>query len=243
MWFNKIINMTKIDNFKLEHFDILKPVKDGETKISIYQSDSLYKFTQDSFLLAKFCNIKHSDNVLELCAGSGVISFYAYSLCPFNHLYFNEIQSEMCKIIEENIKFNGFKRRSKIFNCNLKELKLNDFPKPVDVIICNPPYFKVNEKNKINEKMEIAIARHEIEATLEDIISKSSELLKDKGRLYMVHLASRSAELSGLCYKYNLQIKRMKFIFTGDKEAYLVLVEAVKNAKPGVRITKNKENL
>ena len=224
--------MSKIDNFKLEHF---------ENGISIYQSDNYYKFTQDAIHLAKFCNIKHSDDVLELCAGSGVISFYAYSLCPFNHLYFNEIQSEMCKIIEENIKYNNFKRRSKIFNCNLKELKLSDFKKPVDVIICNPPYFKANGKSLINEKKEIALSRHEIEATLEDIIQKSSELIKDKGRLYMVHLASRSTEICYLCAKYNINVKRMKFIFTGDKEAYLVLIEAVKNSQPGVRITKNKE--
>lgn len=225
--------MKKIDNFKLEHFD---------NGISVYQSDNYYKFTQDAIMLAKFCNIKHSDDVLELCAGSGVISFYAYSLCSFNHLYFNEIQPEMCKIIEENISFNNFKRRSKIFNCNLKDLKLSDFKKHLDVIICNPPYFKVEEHHKINEKYEIAIARHEIEATLEDIISKSSELLKDKGRLYMVHLASRSTEVVAFCSKYHLEVKRMKFIFNGEKEAYLVLIEAVKNAKPGVRITKNKEN-
>lgn len=224
--------MKKIDNFKLEHFD---------NGISIYQSDNLYKFTQDAILLAKFCNIKHSDNVLELCAGSGVISFYAYSLCPYNHLYFNEIQKDMCDIIEENIKYNNFKRRSKVFNCNLKELSLNNFIKPVDVIICNPPYFKVNPKNKINERKEIAVSRHEIEATLEDIIKKSSELLKDKGRLYMVHLASRSAEISALCYNYNINVKRMKFIYNGDKEANLVLIEAIKNSQIGVRITKNKE--
>ena len=224
--------MKKIDNFKLEHFD---------NGISIYQSDNYYKFTQDAIMLAKFCTIKHSDDVLELCAGSGVISFYAYSLCPFNHLYFNEIQPDMCKIIEENIAFNNFKRRSQIFNCNLKDLKPTDFKKHLDVIICNPPYFKVNDKQKINEKYEIAIARHEIETTLEDIIAKSSELLKDKGRLYMVHLATRSTELITLCSKYKLEVKRLKFVFNGDKEAYLVLVEAIKNAKSGVRVTKNKE--
>ena len=224
--------MKKLDNLKLENFD---------NGISIIQSDDYYKFTQDAIMLAKFCNIKHSDDVLELCAGSGVISFYAYSLCPYNHLYFNEIQAEMCKIIEENIAYNNFKRRSKIFNCNLKVLKLTDFKKPLDVIICNPPYFKVDENSKKNDKYEIAVARHEIEATLEDIIKKSSELLKQKGRLYMVHLASRAAEVCALSSKYGLEVKRMKFIFNGEKEAYLALFEAVKGAQVGVRITKNKE--
>lgn len=232
--------MKNFENFKLEHFDIVG--EENSAGISVYQSDTLYKFTQDAILLAKFCNIKHSDNVLELCAGSGIISFYAYSLCPYNHLYFNEIQPEMCKIIEENIKYNNFKRRSKVFNCNLKELKLSDFSKPLDVIICNPPYQKINEKSKVNDKPEIAIARHEIEATLEDIIKKSSELLKDKGRFYMVHLSSRSTEIVTLCSKYNMEVKQMKFIFNGDKDAYLVLIEAVKGAHPGVRILKNKES-
>ena len=222
----------KIDNLKLEHFD---------NGISVIQSDNYYKFTQDAILLAKFCNIKHTDNVLELCAGSGVISFYAYSLCPFNKLYFNEIQPEMCEIIEENISFNGFKRKAKILNCNLKDLLLSQFSKPLDVVICNPPYQKVNPTSAINEKKEIAIARHEIYATLEDIISKSSELLKDKGRLYMVHIASRSAEICSLCAKYNLEVKKMKFIFNGNKDAYLVLVEAVKGAKSGVIISKNND--
>ncbi|MCQ2556275.1 MAG: methyltransferase [Clostridia bacterium] len=222
--------MAKIDNFKLEHFD---------NGISIVQSDSYYKFTQDAILLAKFCNIKHSDNVLELCAGSGVISFYAYSLCPFNHLYLNEIQPEMCEIIEENIQFNNFKRKSKVFNCNLKELKVTDFKKPLDVIICNPPYQKLSASSKVSDRYEIAVAKHEIEATLEDIISKSSSLLKDKGRLYMVHLASRSTEIISLCSNFNMEVKQMKFIFNGDKDAYLVLIEAVKGAKPGVKVLKN----
>lgn len=222
----------KIENLKLEHFD---------NGISVIQSDSLYKFTQDAILLAKFCNIKHTDNVLEMCAGSGVISFYAYSLCPFNKLYFNEIQPEMCEVIEENINFNGFKRKSKIFNCNLKDLCLNEFKKPLDVIICNPPYQKVNANSQINERKEIALARHEIEATLEDIIKKSSELLKDKGRLYLVHIASRTAEICSLCHENKLEVKKMKFIFNGEKDAYLVLIEAVKGAKSGVIVSKNKE--
>ena len=74
------------------------------------------------------------------------------------------------------------------------------------------------------------------------MMNNLQQLLKDKGRLYMVHLASRSTEVVALCSKNKLEVKRMKFIFNGEKEAYLVLIEAIKNAKPGVRITKNKEN-
>lgn len=221
--------MAKIDNFKLEHFD---------NGISVYQNDNYYKFTTDAILLAKFCNIKHSDHVLEMCAGSGVISFYAYSLCPFSKIYLNEIQPKMCDIINENIALNGFKRKSILFNYNLKELKLCDFSKPVDVIICNPPYQKLNG-GKINERYEIALARHELEATLEDIIKKGSELVKDKGRFYMVHQANRSTEAIILFHKYGFEVKQMQFHYTEGKDAYLVLIEAIKGANPGVKILKN----
>ena len=47
--------------------------------------------------------------------------------------------------------------------------------------------------------------------------------------------------MCSLCSKYNLEVKRMKFVFNGDKEAYLTLFDAVKGAKIGVRITKHKE--
>ena len=86
----------KTENLKLEQFD---------NGVRVYQSEDLYKFTMDAILLAKFCNIKHTDEVLELCAGSGVISFYAYSLCPFKKFYFNEIQTASCKVLKINLAF------------------------------------------------------------------------------------------------------------------------------------------
>lgn len=220
----------KTENLKLEQFD---------NGVRVYQSEDLYKFTMDAILLAKFCNIKHTDEVLELCAGSGVISFYAYSLCPFKKFYFNEIQTASCKVIKKNIELNGFENKSSILNCNLKDLSIADFNKPLDVIICNPPYLKLSKNSQINEKKEIAIARHELEATLEDVIATASKLIKDKGRFYMVHLASRTTEIVNLCTKHKMEVKQMKFVFNGNKDAYLVLLEAVKNAKSGVRVLKN----
>ncbi|MGA3882598.1 SAM-dependent methyltransferase, partial [Bacillus pumilus] len=43
----------------------------------------------------------------------------------------------------------------------------------VDVITCNPPYFKTPSKEEINENEYLATARHEIHGTLEDVIRVS----------------------------------------------------------------------
>ena len=67
-------------NLTLEHFD---------NGIKIYQDENLYKFTSDAIKLAKFCKIKSTDNVLDMCAGSGVVGLYAYSVKSYNKIYFN----------------------------------------------------------------------------------------------------------------------------------------------------------
>lgn len=203
--------------------------------IRLYQGKEGYKFTKDAVDLAKFCTIKHTDNVLEMCAGSGVISFYAYSLTNFNRIYLNEIQHINCEIIEKNINLNNLQGIAKCFECNLKDLKLTDFDKKLDVIICNPPYFKV-QGNIINENYSVAISRHELEVTLEKIVDKASQLIKDKGRFYLCMTPDRMAETVAILHNKKFECKRIKFLLNKNKVVNLVLFEAFYNAKTGVKI-------
>jgi len=203
--------------------------------ILIYQQKNGYKFTKDAIDLAKFCKIKSCDHVLELCAGCGVISFYAYSLKKFEKLYLNEIQEDNCKIIEENIKINGL-TNAVCLNSDLNNLEYSQFERKVDVIICNPPYFKLECNNtKINDDYSIAISRHEILVSLEQIIKKSASLIKERGKLYLVHLTKRLQEILTLFSKYNFECKVIKFI-ENKNQSNLALFEAVYKANAGVKI-------
>lgn len=206
--------------------------EDFPNGIKFYQSKE-YKFTKDSIDLAKFCTIKNSDNVLELCAGSGAISFYAYALKCFNKLYLNELQSSFCDVINQNIKLNNLKDKVVLLPGDLKNLKAQDFEKKFDTIICNPPYYKECETSLEYSK---AICKHEITITLQEIIKKVSELIKDKGKFYICMTADRSAELLGELYAYNFHAKKVKYLTNNKNEAYLVLVEAVFNGKIGTKI-------
>lgn len=218
-------------NLSLEQF---------ENGVKIYQDEGLYKFTSDSIKLAKFCNIKHTDNVLDMCAGSGVVGFYAYSINSCNKLYFNDIQMEMCELIEKNIKLNSMQDKCIVLCKNLNELTLNDFCKRLDVIVCNPPYFKVNGKIKQDEK--IAMCRHEMTTSLEQIIQKSSQLIKDRGRFYLIIPAERMCETINLFNKYNFEAKRID-VYNHQDNATVCIFEAIKNAKSGVKIKILKESL
>lgn len=204
--------------------------------ISLYQDEDGYKFTKDAVDLAKFCNTKHTDTVLEMCAGSGVVAFYMYSLNTFNKLYLNDIQHNNCEIIKKNIELNNLQDKAKCIEGNLKDLKALDFDKKFDVIVCNPPYFKLST-SKINEEYSVAISRHEIEITLSEIIEKASELIKDRGRFYLCMPEERLAETIAELHNRQFECKRIKLLTNDKGKVRLCLFEAVFRAKFGVRIT------
>lgn len=211
-----------------------------ENGIVHYQDECLYKFTSDSIKLAKFCKIKPTDSVLDMCAGSGVIGLYAYSVNKFNKIYFNEIQDRLCELIDKNIKINKLENKAKVLCKDLKQLTLNDFDEKLDIILCNPPYFKAS--SKVNNDISKAMCRHEIATNLVEIISKVGELLNNKCKFYLVVPSDRLCEAVILLNKNKFEVKNMEMYHSGNKST-ICLLESVKNAKSGVKIKIIKESL
>ena len=107
-----------------------------------------------------------------------------------------------------------------------------------DAIVTNPPYMKKDSglQNENNTKL---ISRHEVECTLEDVIEKSSKLLKDLGEFYMVHRAERLVDIMCLLRKYKLEPKNIRFVHSkADDKPSLILVRAVRTAKDFLKIDK-----
>jgi len=198
--------------------------------LKIYQLDDSYKFTSDSVFLAKFCKIAGKDNVIELCAGSGIVGFYAYDLHKFNSITFCEIQEKFAKLIQKNIELNNL-QNAKVINSNLIDIKESNF----DVVICNPPYFSLDGKQNKNE--DDYIARHEVYCTFEDIARTVKRILKFGGKFYLIHNANRLSEIICTLERYNLRVKRLKFLY-GKNKADTVLIEAKLGGKSGCIVEK-----
>jgi tRNA1(Val) A37 N6-methylase TrmN6 len=211
-----------------------------ENGVSVYQDESLYKFTSDSIKLAKFCKFKPGDNVLDMCAGCGVVGFYAYSINPCNKIYFNDIQPQMCDLIKKNIELNSLQDTAKAICKDLKELSLSDFGKGLDVITCNPPYFKLN--GKIKQDKNKAICRHEIATNLQTIIEVAGRLIKSKGRFYLVVPSDRLCECITLLVQNKLEVKNIE-MYHSNLDATVCLIKSVKDDKSGVNIKILKEGL
>ena len=108
-----------------------------------------------------------------------------------------------------------------------------------DLITCNPPYFKYDNNDNINDNVIKAIARHEIKLNLEDIFKCARKILKNNGKIAIVHKTDRLIDIIFYMKNNNLEPKRLQFIYPfSDSKSNLVIIEGAKNAKPGLIVEK-----
>ncbi len=209
-------------------------VEDLQCKgLKIIQNKNFYTFTSDSVILANFAKIKTNEVAVEIGTGSGVISLLLCAKNNFKKIYAFELQKEMASLARKNVNLNGLEGKIEIINENI--MNFNAFlPKnSIDCVISNPPYMLSNGKNKNSIR---DIARHESSLPMEDFCKVSGQLLREGGRLYLVYTASRSCELIYNLTKYSLEIKRMFFTQNGKGDIKLIVIEAVKGGKHGVKV-------
>lgn len=204
----------------------------GCNNLKILQETTGYKFTSDSVLLANFFKAKKGDRVVEFCSGSGVISILGTAKTSAEHFDCFEIQSKLAQMCKESVKINNLTNIT-VHNTDLKNAPEILKGQRIDVVVVNPPYY-TNASQSANEQIDIAT--HERTTTLKDISTTSAKLLKHGGKLYMVHIAERFAEICYELIKNNLQPKQVVFVRpTPNKNYSVVLIEATKGAKVGLK--------
>ena len=200
--------------------------------IKIYQSDELFKINTDTQVLGEFLNIYKEDIVLDMGTNTGALMLYANLFHP-KKIIGLEINKEALKLAKKNMEINNV-NNYELIEGNIITYSSN----PVDVIICNPPYFKTKEDNKSNDKYK-NLAKHESELTLELLVKSISRNLKDNGTLYFLFLTSRLDEVIIEFKKNNLTIKEMKLVFDANKDySNVCLFRAVKNSDQGLVFSK-----
>lgn len=206
--------------------------------LKIYQYEDGFKFSLDSILLAEFVELKTTTKlIVDLCTGNAPIPLILSTKTKAK-IYGFEVQKSIYDLAYSSVKENNMNKQIKIVNANLKDTFEYILPESVDIVTCNPPYFKCSENSIINKEQEKAIARHEIEMSLEDLMISSKYILKNKGTLYLVHRPTRLQEIITLLNKYNFAIKKMQFIYTSfEKESLMVLIKATKNGSIGMKIS------
>lgn len=202
--------------------------------LKLIQNKSGYKFSTDSVLLANFGKAKQNDIYVDLCSGSGVVAILFSCKNKIKKSYAVELQPQLADMASRSIEYNGLSGKIQVLNQDLKDICKTLGHESVDVVTVNPPYNPVGETSLTDE---IAIATHELKTNLETIVLQTSKLLKFGGKFYMVHRADRIVDIMYYLRKYKLEPKVLRVVYPNvNKEPNLVLVEAKKGAKSGIKI-------
>jgi tRNA1(Val) A37 N6-methylase TrmN6 len=206
-------------------------------KLRIIQSPSVFAFSLDAVLLARFVYVPiQKGNLLDLCSGNGVIPLFLSARTKGN-ITGVEIQERLYDMAIRSIEYNNLEGRLKMIHGDIKEMPQQLGFGKFDVVTCNPPYFTTPSMEEINPNEHLAIARHELLCTLEDAIKASSQLVRQGGKVAFVHRPGRLIDMITLMRKYRLEPKRIQFVYPKDgKEANILLVEAIKDGSPDLKI-------
>lgn len=188
-------------------------VKENETLddlqlkgLHVIQKKSGFRFGIDAVILANFVKVTRKDEIVDLCSGTGIIPFIIAGKNEIQHITGLEIQSDMVEMANRSVLYNNVEEKINFIAGDLKDEKLLKSIGKVEIVTVNPPY-KLQNSGVINENSKNAIARHEICCTLDDVIKAANIILKDKGKLFMIHRPERIADILCTMRKYNIEPK------------------------------------
>ncbi|KOP28388.1 MULTISPECIES: tRNA1(Val) (adenine(37)-N6)-methyltransferase [Exiguobacterium] len=203
----------------------------------IIQSPSVFSYSLDAALLARFAWVPiQQGRIADLCSGNGAIPLFL-SYRTKGQITGLEIQPRLAEMARRSIHLNELNDQIEMIEGDVKEAGARLGYGIYDAVTCNPPYFLANETSNQNQSEHYTIARHEVLCTLEDCIRGAADLLKQGGKAAFVHRPERLLDIVTLMRTYRLEPKRMQLIYPkAGKEANMLLIEGIKDAKPGLKV-------
>ncbi len=207
-----------------------------KNSIKICQPAEGYRFNADSVLLAKFVKPANDMvNILDIGAGSGVISVLLRYLYSFVHIDAVEINSYLYECMLKTIDMNMMNGYINPVHADIRKLKTS---RRYDMIVSNPPY-RSSQTGRLCVNIDENNARFSESLHLEDVLSFSRSYLKNKGFLYFCYEADLAVEAFALCRKYRVEPKRITFFHPDvDKPARQCFFECRKNAGQELKVDK-----
>lgn len=205
--------------------------------LKIYQNTEDFCFGTDAVFLAWFASKKKFYNVCDLCCGNGIIPLLLSANTACRSINGVEISKEQADLAVKSIILNKLEHKINIINGDVRQIK-NLLPSAsFDLVTVNPPYSAGG--SGFTAEGGKSFARAELCCTLHDIIFASAYLLKNGGRLCIVHKPERTADIFCTMRQNGIEPKILTLVIPKQgREPVFILIEGKKDAKPGMVIEK-----
>jgi len=205
-------------------------------RIRIIQKKAGYRFSLDAVLLAHFAARIPAASVIDLGTGSGIVPLILARKSASARITGVEVQPGLADMARRSIELNGLSGQVTIAQGDIRELAAVFPSASFDLVVSNPPYYPL-DNGRINPHQEKAIARHEIKATVEDVIRVAHYLAADSGSVLIIFPAKRLIQLLYAFKTAGLKPRCLRIIYSRfSGEAKLVLAEGCRGGNPELEI-------
>lgn len=200
--------------------------------LRILQKDGGFRFGMDAVLLADFASIDPKARVADFGTGTGILTLLLCGRGKGMRFEAIELQSDMADMAARTVRLNRLEEKITVHNLSVESADSVIQRGSLDAIICNPPY-GIPGTTLLNPSDALRLARHQGENGLREWFSMAYRLLRGRGKFAMVYPAPRMLEAMDALQAARLAPKRFRLVYPrADKAANLVLIEAMKDAKP-----------
>lgn len=190
------------------------------------QRPGVFPLGSDALALGRFATVRKGWRVCDLGTGSGVLLLLLAAREPQLELFGLDQDQAAADLAEHNLQRNGLE--GQIWTGSWSQAPFS--PGSFDLIVSNPPYYATGSgKDGGPARME----REE----LDTLCRAASRLLRNGGRFALSFPTQRMADLLEVMRRWDLEPKRLKLLsHTPTKPPYALLVEGVRQGKPGLQV-------
>ena len=204
--------------------------------LDVIQPTDGYRFSLDSLLLALFAWNGPGGRALDLGTGSGIVALLLARCPDILGVDGLELQPRLVDIARRNAHLCGVSDRVRIIEGDLRQAPSVLERRGYDQVVVNPPYYRLGD-GRLNPHPERAAARHELTATLDDVLAAAVHASRDRAPIRLVYPVRRLQDAVTALERHGLVLRRLRFVHPlPGRPARQLLLEAATGGAGEVRV-------